>query len=107
MLLISAASCWLLTYIIAHINLIVLRYKYPKHSRPFQSPMFPWLQIAGITGMGFAFINCAPTPDLRSKIYLNTALFIGLSAAYAFFWVKHKMKKGLFEAEPIEQAIKD
>lgn len=107
MLLISAASCWLLTYIIAHINLIVLRYKYPKHSRPFKSPMYPLLQLVGIAGMAFAFINCAPTPDLRAKIYFNTALFIGLTAAYAFFWVKYQMKKRLFEAEAIEQAIKD
>ena len=107
MLLISAASCWLLTYIIAHINLIVLRVKYPKHRRPFKSPMFPLLQVVGIAGMAFAFINCAPTPELRLKIYFNTALFIGLTAVFAFLWVKYKMKKGLFEAEAIEQAIKD
>jgi amino acid transporter len=107
MLLISAASCWLLTYIIAHIDLIVLRNKYPEHNRPFKSPMFPLLQLVGIAGMAFAFINCAPTPELRLKIYTNAALFIGLTGAFAFFWVKYKMKKGLFEAEAIEQAIND
>ena len=107
MLLISAASCWLLTYIIAHLDLMVLRKKYPKHQRPFKSPMFPLVQVVGITGMAYAFFNNAPTPELRLKVYINTLLFIGTTAAFAFFWVKYKMKKGLFETEAIEQAIKD
>ena len=107
MLLISAASCWLLTYNIAHINLVVLRKKYPDHQRPFKSPFFPLLQVLGIAGMAYAFINNAPTPQLRLKVYINTVLFIGITAEYAFFWVKYKMKKGLLKPEPIEQAIKD
>ena len=107
MLVISAASCWLLTYIIAHIDLMVLRKKYPKHQRPFKSPMFPLLQLLGIAGMAYAFFNNAPTPELRLKVFINTALFIGLTTVFAFLWVKYKMKKGLFEAEAIEQAIKD
>ncbi len=107
MLIICSASCWLLAYIIAHIDLIVLRKKYPARQRPFKSPLFPWLQILGIAGMAYAFINNAPTPQLRLKVYINTALFIGITAVYAFFWVRFKMKKRLFEAEPIEQAIKD
>jgi amino acid transporter len=107
MLIISSASCWLLTYIIAHIDLIVLRKKYPKHQRPLKSPMFPLLQVLGIAGMAYAFFNNAPTPELRFKVYINTALFICSTAVFAFLWVKYKMKKGLFEAEAIEQAIKD
>ncbi len=107
MLLICAASCWLLTYIISHIDLIVLRKKYPAHQRPFKSPIFPLPQIVGITGMAYAFVNNAPTPQLRLKVYINTVLFIGITAVFAFFWVKYKMKKGLFEPEAIEQAIRD
>ena len=57
--------------------------------------------------MAYAFVNNAPTPELRLKVYINTALFIGSTAVFAFLWVKYKMKKGLFKAEGIEQAIKD
>jgi hypothetical protein len=38
---------------------------------------------------------------------MNTAIFVGVTATYAFFWIKYKMKQGLFEAEPIEQALTD
>ncbi|MEP7110049.1 MAG: hypothetical protein ABI760_18790 [Ferruginibacter sp.] len=96
--------CYISTY--SELALMMPK-KYPGHKRPFKSPMFPLLQIIGIAGMVFAFINNAPTPQLRLKVYVNAALFIGISAVFAFFWVKYKMKKGLFESEGIEQAIKD
>ena len=107
LLVISSATIWLLTYIIAHIDVIILRIKYPHFNRPFKSRFYPWPQLTGIAGMGYAIINNAPTPELISKVYTNAALFVGISAIYAFFWVRYKMKKGLFEPEPIEQAIKD
>ena len=107
MSLISSASCWLLTYIIAHVNVIVLRWKHPAHTRPYKSPLFPLLQVIGIAGMLYALVNNAPTPELRVKVYVNAAIFMGVTAVYAFLWVKFKMKKGLFEAESITKAIKD
>ncbi len=107
LLVISAATCWLLTYIIAHIDVMVLRQKYPHFKRPFKSRFYPIPQVLGIIGMGYAIFNNAPTTDLKMKVYTNAALFIGITALYALFWVKYTMKKGLFETEPIEQAIKD
>lgn len=104
---ISGASCYLLAYIITHINLMVLRKKYRNYPRPFKSPWFPLPQIIGISGMIFAFVNNSPTPELRLKVFVNVMIFIGVTGAFAFCWVKFKMKKGLFEPESIEQAIKD
>jgi amino acid transporter len=106
-LVISGASCYLLAYIITHIDLMVLRRKYPNYPRSYKSPWFPLLQIIGIAGMIYAFINNSPTPELRLKIFINVAIFIGVTAVFAFCWVKFKMKKGLFEPEAIEQALND
>jgi amino acid transporter len=106
-LVISGASCYLLAYIITHIDLIVLRKKYPNYPRPYKSPWFPLLQIIGIVGIIYAFINNSPTPEKRLNIFINVAICIGLTGGFAFYWVKFKMKKGLFESESIEQAIKD
>lgn len=107
MLIISSASCYLLAYIIAHIDLIILRRKYPNYSRPFKSPLFPILQIIGIAGMTYAFFNNAPTAALRLNVYFIAAIFISVTGAFAFCWVKYKMKKKLFKPEAIVQAIKD
>jgi amino acid transporter len=107
LLIISSASCYLLSYVIAHVDLIVLRRKYPGYKRPFKSPLFPIPQVLGIAGMVYAFINNAPTPPLRLKVYMNAAIFIGVTAVFAFLWLRYKVKKPLFEAESIEQAIKD
>jgi amino acid transporter len=106
-LVISGASCYLLAYIITHIDLMVLRRKYPNYPRSYKSPWFPLLQIIGIAGMIYAFINNSPTPELRLNVFINVALFIGVTGVFAFCWVKFKMKKGLFEPEAIEQALND
>ncbi len=107
LLLISATLAWLLTYIIAHIDLIVLRRKYPNYKRPFKSPFYPWFQVIGIAGMLFAVINNSPSPELTGRVYTIFAVFTGIAAVYAFFWVRYRMKRGLFETEPIEEALTD
>lgn len=101
-MMISAATAWLVTYIIAHIDLIVLRKKYPSYKRPYVAPFFPIPQIIGIIGMAYLLLNNSPSPEMTFKVYGNAGILIGITALYAFFWVKFKMKKGLFEAEPIE-----
>jgi amino acid transporter len=106
LLVISAATCWLLTYIVAHVDVLILRQKYPNFSRPFKSPFYPIPQILGILGMSYAIFNNAPTPEMTLKVYINSAFFLGITATYAFFWVRFKMKKGLFEVESLDDALK-
>lgn len=106
-LVISAATVWLVAYIIIYINLIVLRKRYPDYERPFKSPLFPWLQIVGIIAMVYMIINNSPTPEMTSQVYMNAGIMMIIVAIYAGFWVKYKMKKGLLEPESIEQALKN
>jgi amino acid transporter len=106
-LVISAAAVWLFTYIIAHINVMILRKKYPDFHRPFKTRWYPLPQIIGIAGMLYAVYNNAPSVEQTTKVYINTAIFIGIAATYAFFWIKYKMKKGLFKPEPLEEALED
>ena len=103
----SAAAVWLVAYIVAHIDLIVLRRRYPGFSRPYQSPLYPFAQLVGIVGMGYAFINNSPAPEMTLTVYSYTGVFLGITALYAFFWVKFVMRRGLLESESMEHALTD
>jgi amino acid transporter len=105
LLMISAAVLWLLAYIIAHVNVIILRRKYPDYKRPFKTPWYPLPQIIGIIGIVYLIINNSPSPEMTSKIYVNVGIFLGVTLLYAVLWVKFKMKKGLFEPEPIDHVL--
>lgn len=106
-LMISAGTIWLVAYIVAHIDLIVLRKKYPAFSRPFKSPLYPIPQILGIVGMTYMIINNSPSAEMTFQVYTNAGIILLIAGIYAWVWVKFKMKKKLFEPEPIEKALTD
>jgi amino acid transporter len=105
LLMISAAVLWLLAYVIAHVNVIILRRKYPDYHRPFKTPWYPLPQIVGIVGIAYLIINNSPSPELTGKIYINVGIFLGITLLYAVLWVKFKMKKDLFEPEAIDHVF--
>lgn len=106
-LVISAATAWLIAYVISHINLIVLRKRYPDFKRPFKSPWYPLPQILGIIGLVYMILNNSPSPDMNLQVYMNAGLIVLIATIYAGIWVKYKMKKGWFDPEPIENALAD
>jgi hypothetical protein len=55
--------------------------------------------------MVYALIYNAPSSEIAFKVNLVFLTFTGASALYAFLWVKFRMKKGLFETEPIEEVL--
>ncbi len=103
LLMISAATVWLLVYLVAHINVMVLRRKYPHYHRPYRSPFYPVAQILGIISMIYLIINNSPTPEMTKDVYLNVGLITGITALYAAIWIKVKMKKAYFKGEPIDR----
>ena len=105
--LISAAAVWLVAYIIAYIDLIVLRRRLPEINRPYRSPLYPFMQILGIVGMGYAFINNSPSAEMTVTVYSYTGGLLGIAALYAFVWVKFVMRRGLFEPENMQHALTD
>jgi amino acid transporter len=104
-LMISATTVWLLVYLIAHVDLIVLRRKYPQYHRPYKSPFYPLPQIIGIICMGYLIVNNSPSPEMTRDVYLNVGLLVGITNIYAVFWIRYKMKKKFFKAEHIEKII--
>ncbi len=107
LLLISSVVLWLMAYIMAHVNVLLLRKKYPSYKRPFKTPLYPLPQIAGIAGMAYAIWNNSPSPEMAANVYGITGLIVAIAVLYAFVWIKFKMKKRLFAPEPMEEALAD
>jgi amino acid transporter len=99
-LTVAATACWLVAYIIVHLDLIVLRLRLPDHHRPFRSPLFPLPQVLGILGMAYVFLNISPTPELAGPIYRNVAMMLGITLAYSLVWTVLVMRRSPFRADP-------
>ena len=99
-LTVAATACWLVAYIIVHLDLIVLRLRVPDHHRPFRSPLFPLPQVLGILGMAYVFLNISPTPELAGPIYRNVAMMLGITLAYSLVWTVLVMRRSPFRADP-------
>lgn len=100
-LTVAAAGCWLIAYMIVHLDLIVLRFRLPDTPRPFRSPWFPVPQLLGILGMGYVFLNISPTPELAAPIYRNVATMLGVTCAFALFWTLGVQRRNPFRAMPL------
>lgn len=105
--LLAAVSSWLLAYIIAHIDVIVLRLRYPKFKRSYKTPFFPIPQIIGSVGMIFALINIFPDPAIKKTIFILSGAFLAVTIIYSSIWVKFVMKEKLFEPACIDESKKE
>ncbi|MEH6469851.1 MAG: APC family permease [Halopseudomonas sp.] len=104
-LLIAASTCWFLTYIIAHIDLLVLRKRYPSASRPYKSPFYPIPQVVGILGMAYAAMNNSPSPEMTQQVYTIAGVVLLMVCVIGALWVKFVMKRGLFEPDSLSNVL--
>lgn len=98
-LVIAATTSWLLAYIVAHINVIVLRKRMPNHPRPYRTPFYPLPQILGIAAMLYVALNNSPSPEMTEMVYSITGGILLALCVIGAIWVKFFMKRGLFEPD--------
>lgn len=103
--ILTGAVFWMIAYIIAHVNVLVLRKKYPEIKPSFQVRLFGLPQIVGIIGMMYMIANIIDDPTMKWQIYRTAGILLGFLAIYSVFWIKFVMKKRLFETISIEQVI--
>ncbi|MDR2239076.1 MAG: APC family permease [Zoogloeaceae bacterium] len=98
-LTVAAAGCWLVAYMIVHLDHIILRLRLPQRARPFRSPLFPLPQVLGILGMGYVFLHIAPTPELARPIYRNVAIMLGVTLVYSLAWTLFVRRRNPFRPD--------
>ncbi|WP_221794314.1 APC family permease [Oceanobacter mangrovi] len=98
-LVIAATTSYLLAYMVAHINVLVLRKRMPDYPRPYRTPFYPLPQILGLIAMAYVALNNSPAPEMTMTVYSLTGAILLVLSVIAAVWVKFYMKRGLFEPD--------
>ena len=96
---------WMVSYIFAHIDVLVLRRRLPKAPRTFKVPFGPVIPMIGIIGTVYMILNISTDPVERHAIWLLTGAVFLLLSIYSFFWIKYKMKMSVFKSVPLEKVM--
>ncbi|MCW8994926.1 MAG: hypothetical protein OQK77_03840, partial [Psychromonas sp.] len=94
----------LFCYIIAHLNVIILRVRYPKLHRPYKSRFYPVPQILGTLGIGYSIVNIAPDPAMKEPIFTLVGIMVVLAISYGVIWLKFVVKQPLFKPLSMREA---
>ena len=104
-LILTSSLFWMLTYIVYHINVMVLRKRMKNVPRSFKTPLYPVLQVIGIVATGYMMYNISTDPTERIQIFvLSLVLFAGL-LIYAFLWVRMRLKLPILKSSGVKQVM--
>ena len=100
-----ASVFWMVSYIFAHIDVLILRKRLPKAPRSFKVPLGPLFPCIGIIGTAYMILNISTDPAERNAILLITILVFLILGIYSVFWIKFKMKMPVFKSVPVPKVL--
>lgn len=104
-LILVVTVLWLVSYIFADIDVLVLRKRFPKAPRAFKVPGGSLIPIVGILGTIFMIANISSDPDEALAIWLlSAACFLALGI-YSWIWIKKKMHMAPCKPVPIPEVL--
>lgn len=83
-----ACTTWLFSYIIAQVDVIVLRRRYPNAHRPFKTPLYPVPQVLGIASCIYLIVFIVPDMQQRIVVWSSAGVILGAIALFAVIWLK-------------------
>lgn len=84
----TASTLMIALFLLVNLSLIVMRESRIQSYRPkFHSPLYPWIQIAGIIGYGFLIFQMGKTP------LLITGAFFICGLIWYFVYAKSRVKR--------------
>ena len=104
-LILTGCTFWMVAYIIAHVNMLVMRKRMPDAPRSFKMPLGPVLPIVGVVGMLWMILTIDPDPEFRMVIWRTVIIALVLLTIYGILWLKLKLKRPLFLAMPVEEIL--
>lgn len=104
-LILTGCTFWIFSYIILHLDVMVMRKRMPKAPRTFKLPLGPVIPIIGVIGNAFMIWNIDPNPDVKLKIYTIFVIVFAVLSVYAVIWTKLKIKRPLFKPYPVKEVM--
>jgi amino acid transporter len=104
-MILVAIVFWMISYIVADINVLIFRHRLPKTPRTFKVPFGPIIPVLGIIGNIFMIWNIDGDPATRNTIYRIDLIIFAILAVYAVIWCKYKLKRALFKPIPNHEVM--
>lgn len=95
----------MVSYILAHIDVLVFRKRLPKATRSFKVAGGVLLPFVGIIGTAYMILCISTDPHERLMIWLFTGGTFIVLAIYSALWIKFKMRMPIFKSVPIEKVM--
>jgi amino acid transporter len=96
---------WMIAYIVANINVLILRKRLPKAPRTFKVPFGPLFPILGILGNIFMIFNIAGDTATKMSIYAIDGVIFIILGIYSVIWVRKVMNRKLFKPIPMQEVM--
>ena len=104
-LILTGCTFWIFSYIVLHLDVMVMRKRMPKAPRTFKLPLGPVIPIIGVIGNAFMIWNIDPTMEVKVKIYTIFVIVFAVLSVYAVIWTKLKIKRPLFKPYPVKEVM--
>ena len=104
-LILAGSVFWMISYVLAHIDLLVFRKRLPNAPRNFKVPGGIVFPIIGIVGTLYMILNISSDPQERLMIWLLTGGCFIVLGIYSAIWIKVKMKMKVFKSVPLEKVM--
>lgn len=104
-LILAGSVFWMVSYILAHVDVIVFRKRLPRAPRNFKVPCGLLFPIIGIGGTIYMILNISTDPQERLMLWLLTGCSFLILGIYSAIWIKVKMKMKVFKSVPLEKVM--
>ncbi|MGN0368494.1 MAG: APC family permease [Wujia sp.] len=104
-LILAGSVFWMVSYILAHVDVIVFRKRLPHAPRYFKVPCGITFPVIGIVGTVYMILNISTDPKERLMLWALTGGCFLVLGIYSALWIKYKMKMKVFKSVPLEKVM--
>ncbi|MDH4555761.1 APC family permease [Pseudomonas sp. BN417] len=101
MMISVACTTWLMSYVIAQVDVLVLRKRYPQAERPFRTPFYPVPQVVGIGACLYMIGSLVSDGQVLLIAVVCSALIVAFGVVYL-----NKTGQALFTPLPLEEVLR-